>query len=98
VIELATDSDDPPAYLVIREPYARLCGSGAELGPAVAASLVDAGDPVARQRLTTWAAEWCTATGEDAVRRAAAWIEDCAAAPGPAGPLLDHWAPARAAA
>ena len=98
VIELATDSDAPPAYLVIREPYARLCRAGAELGPAVAASRTDAGDPMARQRLTMWAAEWCSATGRDAVEQAAAWVEDCAAAPGPAGPLLDHWAPTRAAA
>jgi hypothetical protein len=98
VIELAMDSDEPPAYLVIREPFARVCRSGAELPPAVAAARAAAADPAARDRLTGWATEWCAATGADAVARAATWVEACAAAPRPAAPLLDHWAPARAAA
>lgn len=95
VIELATDSADPPAYLVIREPFARVCRSGADLRTAVVDARRAAGDPAARERLMSWAGEWCAATGEEAVTRAAAWVESCALAPRPGGPLLDHWAPGR---
>jgi hypothetical protein len=98
VIELATDSAAPPAYVVIQEPYVRWCGDAGDLPAAVADARAAAGDEAARERLTAWAAEWCAATGDEAVRRAATWVESCATAPRPDEPLLDHWAPGQAAA
>lgn len=96
VIELSSRPDVAPAYLVIREPYARICVSDPELVDAVADARTAASDPTSRAGLMEWALEWCAATGEDAVRRAAAWIDACLAAGAAPGPLLDHWAPAGA--
>jgi hypothetical protein len=98
VIELATDSSAPSTYLVSQEPYVRWCGDADDLPAAVAGARAAAGDATARERLTSWAAEWCAATGDAAVRRAAEWVESCATAPRPDEPLLDRWAPDQEAA
>jgi hypothetical protein len=93
VVELAAGTDGPPAYLVIREPEVRVCHHGDELAGALAAARLDADDRGARDRLMSWAGEWCAATGDEAVARACEWVEACAAGPAPEGPLLDRWAP-----
>ena len=92
VIELASPGGPPPSYLVIREPYARICASEAELAAGVAGAAADAEDEVARRRLTGWASEWCAATGTDAAALAVAWIDQCLAESSAPGPLLDRWA------
>ena len=92
VIELSSPGAPPAPYLVIREPYVRVCTTEAQLGVAVAAARADAGDQPAREVLMAWAREWCAADGPDAVARAAGWIDDCLRVDDPPGPLLDHWA------
>lgn len=97
VIELASATGAAPSYLVIREPFVRVCAERDDLGRAIADARAAAADPAARQRLMAWAQEWCIATGPEAVARATQWIEACAAAPRPSGPLLDHWGMGRVA-
>ena len=98
VIELWSESSAAPSYLVIREPYARLCSSGLDLQDAVADARVAAADLDARGRLMAWAREWCAATGDDAIANATTWIDECSSTGQPMGPLLDHWASGRRAA
>ncbi len=98
VIELASTPAAPPLYLVIREPYAQVCTPALDLTEAVARARLTAADSTARDRLMTWAQEWCAATGAEAVAAAVAWIDECLATSPSSIPLLDHWASARSAA
>jgi len=98
VIELASEGSAAPSYLVIREPYARVCSSGLDLIAAVADARLAAADLRARERLMAWAREWCAATGDDAIANAVGWIDECSNSELPIGALLDHWASGRRAA
>ena len=91
VIELASPIAGDPSYLVIREPYARLCASNTDLPAAVAHARQSAANPLARQQLVAWAQEWCAVSGNESVARATEWIERCASTPSPGEPLLDYW-------
>ena len=98
VIELASTPATAPLYLVIREPYAQVCSSALDLGEAVARARLAAADAPSRDRLVSWAREWCAATGAEAVAAAVAWIDECLATSPAGSPLLDHWASPRSAA
>jgi hypothetical protein len=89
VIQLFLDRQKP-AYPLIREPYVKFAATRSELAAALEASLAVADE--GRSVLTEWAAQWCSWTGKEAIRRCVDLIA-FAKRGGPRGALLDAWYP-----
>lgn len=93
IIDVRWPANMPTAYAFIREPFADVATSSAELRAAIADAYEDVASDERRRELRDWGRQWCSSTGDAAAERGERVVRAAAAADGPLSPVWTAWSP-----